>query len=81
MAEPLAADRLELINNRIDQLNKHLADNHYNPPSLDFKQLKGKSMAPSTHEIDAWSDQDAKRIFGHFEGRIFVLDKLDKGLH
>lgn len=38
-------------------------------------------MLPSTHEMDAWADLDAKRIFGHFEGGIFVLDKLEKGLH
>ena len=48
---------------------------------LDFKQIKGKAMSPSTHEIDAWSDKDAKRIFGHYEGDAFVLDKLNKGLH
>lgn len=70
-----------LINQRIDQLEKHLNDPSYNPRSLDFKSLKGKSMKPSTHEADAWSDQDAKRIFGHFERDVFVLDKLDKGLH
>jgi len=77
----LPSDRVEMINNRIDQLNKHLTDNSYNPVSLDFKALKGKAMEPSTHEIDAWADLDAKRLFGHFEGSIFVLDKLDKGLH
>ncbi len=79
--ESLSADRLELINNRIDQLNRYLADTKYNPKSLDFKQLKGNAMKMSTHEINAWSDLDAKRIFGHFEGGVFVLDKLDKGLH
>jgi len=77
----LQKDRVKLINERIDQLNKHFIDDGYNPPSLDFKQLKGKKMLPSTHEIDAWSDLDAKRIFGHFEGECFVLDRLEKGLH
>ncbi|MFQ5560856.1 MAG: putative CRISPR-associated protein [Nitrospinota bacterium] len=78
----LPPDRVELVNHRIDQLNKYLDNHAINPPSLDFKQLKGKAMKVSTHEIDAWSDLDAKRIFGHFEkDGSFVLDKLDKGLH
>ena len=40
-------------------------------------------MLPSTHELDAWADQDTRRLFGHFEedGKVFVLDKLDKALH
>jgi len=80
-AEALPADRLELINNRIDQLNHYFFDNRFNPRSLDFKLLTGKKMLPSTHEIDAWSDKDAQRIFGHFEANVFILDKLDKGLH
>ncbi len=77
----LPADRRRLINERVDQLNKHLADPGYNPPSLDFKALKGKPMRPSTHEMDAWSDKDARRIFAHFEDDRLVLDKLDQGLH
>jgi hypothetical protein len=35
----------------------------------------------STHEIDAWHDGGAKRIFGHYEGGVFVLDRLDEALH
>jgi len=76
----LEPDRRVQINERIDQLAKYFT-NGDNPNSLDFKKLKGKAMLPSTHEIDAWSDQDAKRIFGHYEDDIFVIDKLDKGLH
>ncbi|QNP29105.1 putative CRISPR-associated protein [Cylindrospermopsis curvispora] len=79
----ISADRLILINERIDQLAKNLeSGGKYNVSSLDLKALKGNPRPPSTHEIDAWSDQDAKRIFGHFEsGNHFVLDKLDSGLH
>lgn len=80
-AEQLSVDRLCLVNERIDQLNKHLHDKSYNPPSLDFKALKGKPFPKITHEMDAWSDQDAKRMFGYFEDSHFVIDKLDKGLH
>ncbi|MFM7559507.1 MAG: hypothetical protein ACKO5O_05535, partial [Cylindrospermopsis raciborskii] len=79
----ISADRLILINERIDQLAKNLeSGGEYNVSSLDLKALKGNPRRPPIHEIDAWSDQDAKRIFGHFEsGNHFVLDKLDSGLH
>jgi putative CRISPR-associated protein (TIGR02619 family) len=81
-AETLPADRLKIVNHRIDQLNRYLEDRtRNNPGSLDFKSLKTLAMAPSTHEMDAWADKDAKRIFGHFEGNLFILDKLEKGLH
>jgi putative CRISPR-associated protein (TIGR02619 family) len=76
----LEEDRILLVNKRIDQLVKYMQEKA-NSKSLDFKKLRGNSMLPSTHEIDAWSDKDAKRIFGHYENNIFILDKLDKGLH
>jgi hypothetical protein len=38
-------------------------------------------LVHSTHECDAWSDGDARRIFAHFDGDILILDALDKGLH
>lgn len=79
--ESIEPDRMQQVNERIDQLNRHFQDEQYNPRSLDFKPLKGNRMAPSTHESDAWADKDAKRIFGHFESGCFVLDKLGKGLH
>jgi putative CRISPR-associated protein (TIGR02619 family) len=78
--ESLSGNRLVMINEKIDQLNKYLTDGkHLN--SLDFKKLHGDIKQPSTHEIDAWSDQDAKRIFGHYEDQVFVLDILGKALH
>ncbi len=80
-AQSLPPERKVIINERIDQLVKHLYAEDYNPRSLDFKELKGKPLKQSTHEVDAWSDLDAQRIFGHFEGGKFVLDRLDKGLH
>lgn len=73
-------DRVYKINERLIDLARHLEDSRYNPPRLDFKPLKGKHD-PSTHECNAWSDKDARRIFGHFEGEVFVLDDLQKGLH
>ncbi len=76
----LEKDRIYMVNRRIDQLAEYFIKGT-NPSSLDFKQLRGKPINSSTHEIDAWSDKDAKRIFGHFEDDSFVLDKIDKGLH
>ena len=81
MAQRLPVERKAIINERIDQLIKHLYYESYNPDSLDFKPLRGKPFKDSTHELDAWADLDAKRIFGHFEGGKFILDRLDKGLH
>jgi len=71
----LPSDRIEIINHRIDQLNRYFEGQDYNPKSLDFKELNVKK-GDSTHEMDAWSDRDAKRIFGHFEGDVFILDSI-----
>jgi putative CRISPR-associated protein (TIGR02619 family) len=78
----LPPDRLAIINHRIDQLSCYFESNGKdNPNSLDFKALKGKPKPPFTHECDAWSDKDAKRIFGHFEadGR-YQIDTLGSHL-
>ncbi|NDY71653.1 hypothetical protein DO021_09005 [Desulfobacter hydrogenophilus] len=80
-ADGIEPDRCKQINERIDQLNRYLLDKKHNLKSLDFKQLAGSSMAPSTHEIDAWADSDARRIFLHKDGNgCYILDKLGKGL-
>jgi len=78
----LSGERLEMINDKIDQLSKFMKDRKYNPKSLDFKALKGGTNKGSTHELDAWADQDAKRIFCRWnEKNQLILDRLDKGLH
>ena len=80
--ENLTSDRLRHINERLDQLARRLEEGEtYNPRSLDFKPLQGGKYKGSTHECDAWADQDAKRLFGHYENDVYVLDRLDKGLH
>lgn len=76
----LQSDRLALVNERIDDLVRYLVKG-VNPKSLDFKPLKGNPRPPSTHECDAWSDRDARRIFLHYDGPELVLDALDRGLH
>lgn len=79
----LNSERIAAVNQKIDQLARFLEmeDHQFNLKSLDFKELRGNPKPPSTHEIDAWADQDAKRIFGHYENGAFVLDQLDKALH
>jgi putative CRISPR-associated protein (TIGR02619 family) len=79
----VASDRRRLVNERIDDLLRYFrSSGQNNPKRLDFKQLRNpKAKPPSTHEMDAWSDQDARRLFGHYEGATFVIDSLDLGLH
>lgn len=76
----LLPDRLRLVNEKIDLLARFL-ETGKNVSSLDFKQLTGNPCPPSTHEMDAWADRDAKRLFGHYENEQFVLDRLDRALH
>jgi len=66
-----------LINERIMDLAVCLETRH-NPRSLDFKPLQGDPCPPSTHEADVWS---GKRLFGHFEGKVFVLDRMGDHLN
>lgn len=81
-----SVDRLRLNGERTAQLHLKLDDlaayleTKQSLKGLDFKQLKTSVKAPSTHECDAWHDQGAKRIFGHFEGEIFILDELAEKL-
>lgn len=84
--ENLPKDRLSIINERLDQISLYLeSERSKNPNSLDFKRIKGNpfkgQLNPQpTHECDAWSDQDAKRLYGHFEEKIYIVDKLGKHL-
>ena len=77
--EKLSSDRMEHVNKRIDQLARYLECGD-NPASLDFKPVKGR-VKNYTHEIDAWADQDAKRMYGRLERGVFTLEILDKALH
>lgn len=80
--QSLTERRLFEINRKIDFLCRYLEKGgEFNLDSLDFKPLKGNPVPGSTHELDAWHDQDARRLYGHYENEVFVLDKLDKALH
>lgn len=71
----LPTDRTKIINDRMDDLALFL-ESGINRKRFDFKELKGNPVAGSTHEIDAWSDRAANRIFCHYEGDNIVLDRL-----
>lgn len=77
----LSPDRIHIVNERMDQLAVYLHDRKDNPKSLSFKSLKGNPHPPCTHELYAWSDQGAKRIFGYYdEQKIFIIEQMDKHL-
>ncbi len=72
-------ERIRIVNERLMQLARHLEQEEYNPASLDFKKLKVRRRR-WTHECDAWSDREARRLYGHFDGGVFVLDALARHL-
>ena len=87
--QSLPPDRCFIVNQQLDELARFFEsklDSKYNLSSLDFKELRGNPIPPATHELDAWHDLDARRVFGHFapeeaSSHIFILDRLDKALH
>ena len=76
----LSPERVSQINQTLDDLARHLQTERPMPTSSKFKKLAGNPVPGSTHEIYAWTDGDARRIFGHYEGRVFHLDTLGKHL-
>jgi len=78
--ERLPADRKYQVNQRMDELAANLELPSRNPKSLNFKALQGKPYPQCTHELRAWSDGNASRIFGFFDGDVFVLERLEKHL-
>ncbi|GAB6067611.1 hypothetical protein JCM13664_09290 [Methylothermus subterraneus] len=76
----LSADEYRSINQRLAELARHLHEPTYNPSHLDFKKLSVPHGPHRrwTHECDAWA---AKRLFGYFDGEVFVVDALAEGLH
>lgn len=73
-------DRIKQINERIDDLERHLRRVPSKPgASSQVKPVVGKpsSVPPQvTHECYAWSDGAAYRIFFHYEKDGIVLDAL-----
>jgi putative CRISPR-associated protein (TIGR02619 family) len=48
--------------------------------SRKFEKLQGHPVPGSTHELYAWSDGAAGRLFGHYDQDVFVFDDLSKHL-
>ncbi|MDO4558428.1 MAG: putative CRISPR-associated protein [Planctomycetia bacterium] len=76
------SSRWYMLNERIDDFAAYL-DSGKNPRRLDFKPYRGKGRLPSDHEIDAWAESPAHRIFLHRDGGSgrWILDCLDEGDH
>ena len=75
-----SADELHHINERLGDLARHLHQTTYNPDRLNFKKLQ-RPQGTWTHEGNAWAMGAARRLFGHYEGGVFVVDALGDGLH
>ncbi|CAK0739228.1 putative CRISPR-associated protein [Gammaproteobacteria bacterium] len=85
--EDLSGERKKIINERIDALSKQLeyeakGDTHSRLASTDLKKLKNPDRF--THEVDAWADGGAKRLFCNFEDsqkhRVLIIEELGKHL-
>ncbi|HHG89764.1 MAG TPA: putative CRISPR-associated protein [Devosia sp.] len=75
--EGLPCDRMRLVNRAMERFAAFLnGEPAGRLNSLDFHPVKGGAKAPSTHQIDAWSDKDAKRIYLHEENGAWVVDEL-----
>lgn len=79
----IAPNRIKDLNVKIDMLVKCVEMDSW-LSGVDLKPLKGNALTkerPSTHEIDAWHDGAACRIFLHKDGVKWVLDKLGNAYH
>lgn len=74
-------DRMVAINRRIDQLAQYVEGGQSQAlASLHIRTLRNP-LPPATHELAAWSDGAAPRIYFHWEAGVVVLDRLDAALH
>lgn len=78
--EQLPPERIAMVNARIDDLCVFIETGREPKKSATFKQIVGKPRPGQTHEMYAWSDQDARRLYGAYDGNTFVLDELGKHL-
>lgn len=69
------------VNEAFDEFSAHIDHGRPLPKSRTFKPLRGDPVPGSTHELYAWSDGAAGRLFGHFvDGGVFVFDRLESHL-
>ncbi len=80
-AKRLPANRLAELNDALDCFASSL-DGKPNAllKSNTFKMLKGNPVPPSTHELYAWSDGGAGRIFMHEADGGWMIDAVDAHL-
>lgn len=76
----LSPDRLRRVNSALEALAAWRSEGRPPPMSHKIKPLGGDPVPGSTHEIYAWSDQDAKRLYFHLNGAAAMVDKLEAHL-
>ncbi|MCC6644093.1 MAG: hypothetical protein IT374_00775 [Polyangiaceae bacterium] len=64
------------VNRALDDFCAHHDKKKQLPAARPFKALAGNPVPGSTHELYAWRDGAAWRFFGHYEGEVFVFDRL-----
>jgi len=73
--------KIKLVNERCDDLSRFL-DTGDNIRRLDYKSLTNSPYSDSTHECDAWSCENAYRLFIHrLNNGQQMIDRLAGGLH
>ena len=72
----LPGDRLAKVNEALDALAAQVDKERKHLKSETFKKLKGNPRPPSTHEMYAWSDDNASRLLGHYDNGTFIIDDL-----
>lgn len=68
------------VNEAFDEFSAHADNGRPLMKSRTFKKLQGDPVSGSTHELYAWSEGATGRLFGHYEGGVFVFDRLEKHL-
>ena len=71
----LSPRKTRWINERMDDLATALETGQA-VKRLDLKKLRGTPKPGLTHEIDAWADGGARRIYGTLDGGVFTADHL-----
>jgi len=80
-AKALAPSRRRSLNTNLDQLARMFeTPGNPNPQSLRFHTLTGPPVEGSTHEFYAGTEGGRSRCFGRFDGRTFLVERLDKHL-
>lgn len=78
-AKELDPHLLERVNSKIDELTAYL-EKKIALKGFSFKHLKGSPVKGCTHEFYLWSDKNAARGFGYFDGGVFVFDQMGSHL-